>query len=507
MNALPKKLLVPCTMKRVICHWSEGNYKANSTDLEHYHILIEGDGTVRGGDHSIADNVSTSDGDYAAHTRGANTGAIGVACCCMVGCNEKPFKPGAQPLKKTQWEVMVQVVAELCQFYNIPVTPETVLGHGEVQGTLGIKQLGKWDPMVWPWDTSKTRAQVGAALREQVTAALATLSPASAKKPAAPPPVKTTLNSVLLAGDATLRRIAQGALVLVKPEQPKLVEGIAPVQDALNLIAKASPAVPAISFGTNNQFRGWFGAKTEAAVIAFQKLSGLSTDGKIGKETLRALDDALIAGGLGGTGGAGKTPLKDKAKPAAAGSFVKTLAKVHNRGIPPVSFLQELVQWGKTAAKEIFTDRDTKEKDVYASVQEFLGPYGKLIHRKACMLEIMRVLAGFESSWKWNTGQDTSNPDENSPDTISAGPFQVSSNSLVFGQDLKDLVAPFGITKPKLHGDAFQKLMKTNHTVAFNYIARLLRHTIRHNGPVKRGEINKWLSRDAVAEFEKLLKA
>jgi hypothetical protein len=145
MSALPQKLLVPCAMKRVICHWSEGNYKANSTDLEHYHILIEGDGTVRGGDHSIADNVSTRDGDYAAHTRGANTGAIGVACCCMVGCKEKPFKPGAQPLKETQWKVMVQVVAELCQFYKIPVTPETVLGHGEVQGTLGIKQLGE-DP-------------------------------------------------------------------------------------------------------------------------------------------------------------------------------------------------------------------------------------------------------------------------------------------------------------------------------------------------------------------------
>jgi peptidoglycan hydrolase-like protein with peptidoglycan-binding domain len=507
MSALPQKLLVPCAMKRVICHWSEGNYKANSTDLEHYHILIEGDGTVRGGDHSIADNVSTSDGDYAAHTRGANTGAIGVACCCMVGCKEKPFKPGAQPLKETQWKVMVQVVAELCQFYKIPVTPETVLGHGEVQGTLGIKQLGKWDPMVWPWDTSKTRAQVGAALREQVTAALAKLSPAGAKKPAAPAPVKTTLSSPLLAGDATLRRIAEGALVLVKPEQPKLVEGIAPVQDALNLVAKASPAVPAISFGTNNQFRGWFGTKTEASVIAFQKLSRLTADGKIGKDTLRALDDALIAGGLVGTGGAGKTPLKDKAKSAAAGSFVKTLAKVHNRVGPPVSFLQELVDWGKTAAKDIFTDRETKEKDVYASVAKELGPYGSLTHRKACMLEVMRVLAGFESSWKWNTGQDTSNPDENSADTYSAGPFQVSSNSLVFGQDLKDLVAPFGITKPKQHGDAFQKLMKTNHTVAFNYIARLLRHTIRHNGPVKRGEINKWLSRDAVAEFEKLLKA
>jgi hypothetical protein len=117
----------------------------------------------------------------------------------------------------------------------------------------------------------------------------------------------------------------------------------------------------------------------------------------------------------------------------------------------------------------------------------------------------MRVLAGFESSWKWDTGRDTTNPDEDSPDTISAGPFQMSANSLAFGQDLRDLVEPFGIRNAKRDGDAFQALMKTNHTVAFNYISRLLRHTIRHNGPVKRSEINKSLSRDAVAEFQAFL--
>ena len=188
-----------------------------------------------------------------------------------------------------------------------------------------------------------------------------------------------------------------------------------------------------------------------------------------------------------------------------AEKFDKTLNKVSNRGRPNPDFLQELVAWGKTASNEIFIDKQTEEKDVYASVQRELGPYGDLIHRKACMLEVMRVLAGFESSWKWNTGRDTNNPDENSPDTISAGPFQVSANSLGFGEDLKDLVEPFGIRNAKRDGDAFQDLMKTNHTVAFNYISRLLRHTIRHNGPVKRSEINPWLSREAVAEFKAFL--
>jgi hypothetical protein len=193
------------------------------------------------------------------------------------------------------------------------------------------------------------------------------------------------------------------------------------------------------------------------------------------------------------------------AAPTPAGNFVKTQVKVLNRGIPPVEFMQELVAWGKTAPDEIFADTETKEKDVYACVKKELGPFKNILHRKACMLEVMRVLAGFESSWKWNTGRDTTNPKEDSPDTISAGPFQVSANSMVFGQDLRDLVAPHGIRNAKRDGDAFQALMKTDHIVAFNYISRLLRHTVRANGPVKDSKINRWLSPDAVAEFQAFL--
>jgi len=518
MATLPKKLLSPCSMKRIICHWSEGNYKANSTDLEHYHILIEGDGTVRGGDHTILDNVSASDGSYAAHTLGTNTGSIGVACCCMVGCQEKPFKPGSQPLKKSQWDVMVQVVAELCQFYSIPVTKTTVLGHGEVQSNLGIKQKGKWDPMVWPWDTSKTRAQVGVALREQVSAALARLGtkspttlPVALNSTVAVTATSGTyaLKATLLASDSTLRRIAESSLVLVPPAHPEPVPGIEAIQEAINRLVTAGMAVPRINFGPNDKYRGWFGGKTADALRAFQRLVGLGDDAKIGDDTLRALDDALVAAGVGGLMPM-QTPVvvnKPAVAKAEVRTFVKTRAKVSNRGIPPVEFLQELVAWGKTASEDIFAVRETEEKDVYASVKKELGPYLDTLHRKACMLEVMRVLAGFESSWKWNTGRDTANPDENSPDTISAGPFQVSSNSMGFGKDLKDLVAAHGIRSAKRDGEAFQALMKTNHTVAFHYISRLLRHTIRHNGPVKRSEINAWLSKDAVNEFQAMLEA
>ena len=100
MRILDPSMLSRCQMDRVICHWSEGNHRANDTDLRAYHILIEGDGNIRFGVFRIDDNVSTADGRYAAHTLNCNTRSIGVSCCSMVGCQESPFQPGSQPMNQ-----------------------------------------------------------------------------------------------------------------------------------------------------------------------------------------------------------------------------------------------------------------------------------------------------------------------------------------------------------------------------------------------------------------------
>ena len=174
--------------------------------------------------------------------------------------------------------------------------------------------------------------------------------------------------------------------------------------------------------------------------------------------------------------------------------------QVANRGVPPDDFLDQLVAWGKDAPEEIFARND--RADVYSSVFGSLGPWKDNLHRRAAMLEVMRVLAGFESSWDWNAGRDITNPTSVTPDTIEAGAWQVSANSMNFGQELKDLVlAKIGT----LDGNAFQKAMKEDHPLAMEYIARLLRRTTHHNGPVLRHEIDPWLRRDSVAEFESLL--
>jgi hypothetical protein len=172
MALIPKPWLSNVEMRRVICHWTAGAYQPSENDLDHYHILIDGNGDLHRGTHAIADNTSTSDGDYAAHTKGTNTRSIGVSMCCLAEGKENPFKSGPFPMKKVQWDTMVAVVAELCTKYNIPVTPTTVLGHGEVEKNIGNPQNGKWDPMKLSFATNLSKAQVGKKLRDEVQALL-----------------------------------------------------------------------------------------------------------------------------------------------------------------------------------------------------------------------------------------------------------------------------------------------------------------------------------------------
>lgn len=172
MALLPSSWKPACQMKRIVLHWTAGGHNASALDKEHYHILIQGDGTLIRGDHTIDDNVNTSDDDYAAHTRGLNRQSIGVAVCCMANAIERPFKAGPFPMKKSQWEQMAAVTAELAAFYRIPVTRQTILAHGEVERILGVKQKQKWDPLVLPWNSGLGKAQVGDAFRAEVQRAL-----------------------------------------------------------------------------------------------------------------------------------------------------------------------------------------------------------------------------------------------------------------------------------------------------------------------------------------------
>jgi len=181
-------------------------------------------------------------------------------------------------------------------------------------------------------------------------------------------------------------------------------------------------------------------------------------------------------------------------------AFSACKTKVYNRGIPPEEFLNELVDWCRQAPDEIFTKND--RTDIYSQVFSELGPWKDLLHRKAAMLEVLRVLGGFESSWDWGAGVHENKPAPNTPCTEEAGIFQCSGDSMNFDASLKQLLQS---AAGKTDCDTFRSTTKSNHRFAIEYCARLLRFTINHNGPVKRKEINPWLKKEAVAEFRRFL--
>lgn len=195
-------------------------------------------------------------------------------------------------------------------------------------------------------------------------------------------------------------------------------------------------------------------------------------------------------------------------------AFLATKSLVHNRGKPPDSFLQELVNWARTAPDSIFAPNTNS--DIYTKVKPELGPWDSIINRKAVMLEVMRVLAGFESSWDWKEGVDTSRLGPDSPENSEAGAWQVSYDARRIAPELGDILKCKGIS----NGVQFQQVTKFDHPFAMEFVARLMRHNTKHNGPLYKGEernairkslrgaehsIFPWLSKAAVKEFQGLL--
>jgi hypothetical protein len=194
--------------------------------------------------------------------------------------------------------------------------------------------------------------------------------------------------------------------------------------------------------------------------------------------------------------------------------FIEAKRKVYNRGVAPDSFLTEMVEWARSAPDEIFEVNALK--DIYSKVKPELGPYESLTHRKAVMLEVMRVLAGFESSWDWREGVDTSRLGDDTPDNSEAGAWQVSYDARLLHPSLRELLSRHDIKS----GVQFQRSMKFHHELAMEFVARLMRVNTKHNGPLYKGverdairrslrgaehSIYPWLSRDSVKEFEGLL--
>lgn len=210
---------------------------------------------------------------------------------------------------------------------------------------------------------------------------------------------------------------------------------------------------------------------------------------------------------------------------APASRFAAALAFVENRGRAPVDFLEELVAWGKTAPAEIFAPNNVAV-DAYAVIKSRLGTkqgndasgtpiyvWEGLLHRRAALLELMRVHAGRESSWKWGEGVDRTNARSQRNKTgEETGIFQVSFDStLLDSTEGKDIMGAFlaanGVDDDK--PETFIPRMKTDHVFALEFYARLVRVSIAWAGPlIRHGDdsVFPYLNRDSMRELQGFLK-
>lgn len=238
---------------RITLHWTAGTNKVSELDRQHYHYIIGGDCTATPGEHVPADNLSISDGDYAAHVLNCNTANIGVAIAGMAGAIESPLSVGDYPITEGQFKAAVVKIAALAKQYSIPVTDTRILTHAEIEPNLQIKQKGKWDITVLPWDyTIRGHRAVGDYLRAKVAAELGSAVLATTETPA-------TTSPVLRMGSSNT--------------------------DAVKVLQKL---LRALGYYTGT-VDGIFGSGTRAAVISFQETKDLDADGVVGRNTWLAL--------------------------------------------------------------------------------------------------------------------------------------------------------------------------------------------------------------------------
>lgn len=246
-------------IKNIVVHWTAGGYKANSVDKKSYHFLIEGDGNIVYGDHKITDNIPPlKTGKYAAHTKNLNSYTIGVSICSMAGSTESPLNYGSAPLKRNQWDKMIEVVAYLAKKYGVPVSDKTILTHSEVQPNLGIKQNNKWDITVLQWDPkTKGHRAVGDKMRAEIKAAMAAATAA-----------KKDQDNVVVA-------------------PPKPAPKPAPIETKKYTTREVQQKLR--DFGIYVDVDGIWGKQTTQGVKIFQKLSGLDQTGELDAGTAKKL--------------------------------------------------------------------------------------------------------------------------------------------------------------------------------------------------------------------------
>lgn len=246
-------------IKRIILHWTAGGSSLTKDEKDHYNFLTDTKGILVEGAFAPEDqtpaNIAKGTNFYAAHTLNCNSYSLGHAIDAMADAQERPFKPGSNPITQVQLDGFVRNNAYLSFKYGVPITRQTILSHAEVQPTLGIKQKGKWDICWLPgMDKPGDPVEVGDRLRDLIAQARKDMGSVSELPTAVP-------------SQPVIRRGSRG-------------EPVARLQALLNALGFSAGKIDGI-----------FGGQTELALVAYQRFKGLSADGIAGKQTWASFDN------------------------------------------------------------------------------------------------------------------------------------------------------------------------------------------------------------------------
>ncbi len=167
-------------IERVYLHWSGGDY-ATVYPVYHLCVALDAQGVpivcetsdLRANMRRLRVHGETA---YAAHTRGRNSFAAGLAVAGMQDARPDDFGPF--PLRDDLISTLCAVAARLCAFYGIEVEAASVMTHAEAaleDGYFGSGAEERWDiarlaPSRTPLEASEAIA-VGEYLRGRIRAA------------------------------------------------------------------------------------------------------------------------------------------------------------------------------------------------------------------------------------------------------------------------------------------------------------------------------------------------
>lgn len=155
-------------INKIVIHWTAGRYYPSSFEKQFYHYLVDKEGRIYNGIYSPEDNIDCRDNEYAAHTGGGNTGAIGIAMCAMSGFRSST-NVGNFPITPIQFEACMEYCAYLCKKYKLDINPQTVMTHYEFgQNHPKSTSFGKIDIIYLPPYSWVAKNDIGSFIRSKV---------------------------------------------------------------------------------------------------------------------------------------------------------------------------------------------------------------------------------------------------------------------------------------------------------------------------------------------------